>query len=203
MRTEINVTNDLLAKLALKMHYGLNDWQSRWSHQQFHRNRLLHKSRQIGADWYFTLEAINDACLTGRNKIFIGGEWIINDIDFMLHHIDYQSHGYEYHKQFEDIGKLIFILSNGAKIIFISNTDMLAGLCGDVYAPEWSWNEQPLKIVLTALDLSRNEKWRRTFYSSRSKTDNASQLGLDDMIFKNNKIEDEITYFDRVNHFRK
>ncbi|MGC6017293.1 hypothetical protein [Providencia rettgeri] len=45
---KINVTNELLIELAYKIHVDLNTWQKRWSHNQFHRNRVLEKARQIG-----------------------------------------------------------------------------------------------------------------------------------------------------------
>ncbi|WP_272654032.1 terminase large subunit domain-containing protein [Providencia sp. PROV091] len=204
VKIKLKVDGDILSKLAWRMYSHLNDWQSRWSHQQFHRNRILHKPRQVGADWYFTLEALNDACLTGRNKIFIGDSNIIeSDIDYLLMHFNEKFVSpFDLHRELAINKKFIIELDNGAIIYFISSEEpYLAGICGDVYVPEWSWNEDVRSVVLRALDLSKNNKWRRTFYSSRSEFDNGSTCGIDRNIFRDNKIFSELTYFDRVNFF--
>ncbi|HCT7709470.1 TPA: hypothetical protein OT801_003569 [Morganella morganii] len=70
MTIKIEVTTDLILSLYERLNI-LFPWQNRWYEQRFQRARILHKGREIGADYYFALEAVLDACLTGRNKIFI------------------------------------------------------------------------------------------------------------------------------------
>ncbi|MEM7986010.1 hypothetical protein Q4R37_15100, partial [Morganella morganii] len=70
MTIKIEVTTELILSLYERLN-TLFPWQKRWYEHRFQRKRYLHKGRQIGADYYFALEAVLDACLTGRNKIFI------------------------------------------------------------------------------------------------------------------------------------
>lgn len=195
MKFKINVTSELLIVLAYKIHIGLNSWQKRWSHNQFHRIRVLNKSRQIGSSWYFSLEALNDACLTGRNKIFISDRLSIrNEIEYLCDHanqlkadvlIDY----------FKENDRLIIQLNNGAKIYFISTmSHCVSGIAGDVYVPEWSWNTRPSTVLALAKSMAMHKKWRITFYSTRSKLDPANQQGIVDCV-------DERAFTDRVNLF--
>ncbi|EPG7578442.1 terminase large subunit domain-containing protein [Providencia rettgeri] len=192
---KINVTNELLIELAYKMHVGLNSWQKRWSHNQFHRNRVLNKSRQIGSSWYFSLEALNDACLTGRNKIFISDRLSIqNEIRYLCDHtnqlkadvlIDY----------FKENKRLMVQLNNGAKVYFIyAMSNGVSGIAGDVYVPEWSWNLRPSNVLSLAQGIAMHKKWRMTFYSTRSKLDPANQQGI-------LHYAEERAFTDRVNLF--
>ncbi|MFP5434349.1 MAG: terminase gpP N-terminus-related DNA-binding protein, partial [Alphaproteobacteria bacterium] len=50
---------------------GLYDYQHRWWQAKDQRTRMILKSRQIGATYYFAFEALIDAIETGRNQIFL------------------------------------------------------------------------------------------------------------------------------------
>lgn len=193
MNFKIKVTNELLIELALKMRFDLEGWQKRWSQNQFHRDRVLNKGRQIGASWYFALEALNDACLTGRNKIFIGDITNIkHEIEYLCYHTNL-SHSDILVSYFEENKRLVISLSNGAKIYFISSENILvAAITGDVYIPEWSWNKKPNYILDLVSGITTHHKWRRTFYSSRAEYDNASK---NDIKIKNSRNG----FFERVN----
>ncbi|WP_144396026.1 terminase large subunit domain-containing protein [Providencia rettgeri] len=193
---KINVTSELLIRLAYKMHTDVNDWQERWSNNQFHRNRVLNKARQIGSSWYFSLEALNDACLTGRNKIFIGDNLLIqNEIQYLCYHANQMKYE-DLIDCFEENNRLIIQLNNGAKIYFISTMSHgVSGITGDVYVPEWSWNSRPSTVLALAQGIENHKKWRITFYSTRSKLDNASQLNIE-------ACNSENVFIDRVNLFQ-
>ncbi|ELR5205464.1 Uncharacterized conserved protein [Providencia rettgeri] len=193
---KINVTSELLIRLAYKMHTDVNDWQERWSNNQFHRNRVLNKARQIGSSWYFSLEALNDACLTGRNKIFIGDNLLIqNEIQYLCYHANQMKYE-DLIDCFEENNRLIIQLNNGAKIYFISTMSHgVSGITGDVYVPEWSWNSRPSTVLALAQGIANHKKWRITFYSTRSKLDNASQLNIE-------ACNSENVFIDRVNLFQ-
>ncbi|MBQ0534823.1 terminase family protein [Providencia huaxiensis] len=195
MKFAINVTSELLIRLAYKMHTDVNDWQERWSNNQFHRNRVLNKARQIGSSWYFSLEALNDACLTGRNKIFIGDALLIqNEIQYLCHHANQMKHE-DFMDYFKENDRLMIQLNNGAKIYFISTKcPAVANIVGDVYVPEWSWNSRPSNVLFLAKGIANHNKWRRTFYSTRSRLDPASQQGIVNCI-------NEKAFIDRVNLF--
>lgn len=195
MKFEMTVTSELLISLAYKMHADLNVWQERWSNNQFHRNRVLNKARQIGASWYFSLEALNDACLTGRNKIFIGDKLSIqNELKYLCYHTNEPENCFPI-DYFEENERLMIELSNGAKIYFISENYMVAHISGDVYVPEWSWNKEPDNILALAKGIANHTKWHRTFYSTRSKLDKASQLNIE-------ACNGENVFIDRVNLFQ-
>ncbi|WFQ80032.1 hypothetical protein PXH59_02250 [Xenorhabdus sp. SF857] len=70
----LNLTPEIVNSINHKFESGLFVWQARWKANQHHRNRFLHKARQVGADYYFVLEALSDACRTGRNKFFMSNE---------------------------------------------------------------------------------------------------------------------------------
>jgi uncharacterized protein YjcR len=50
---------------------SLFDYQKVWLRNGHQRTRVILKSRQIGATWYFAREALADAMETGRNQIFL------------------------------------------------------------------------------------------------------------------------------------
>ncbi|MBF6734852.1 terminase, partial [Acinetobacter baumannii] len=50
---------------------SLFDYQRDWYKAGNQRTRVILKSRQIGATWYFAREALVDAVKTGRNQIFL------------------------------------------------------------------------------------------------------------------------------------
>ena len=50
---------------------SLFDYQKVWYRNGHERTRIILKSRQIGATWYFAREALADALATGRNQIFL------------------------------------------------------------------------------------------------------------------------------------
>ncbi|HGP5998372.1 TPA: terminase family protein, partial [Vibrio cholerae O1] len=57
-----------LRQLALE---PLFEHQKKWFKQKNRRNRMILKSRQIGATWYFAREALLHALETGNNQIFL------------------------------------------------------------------------------------------------------------------------------------
>src|SRR5690606_6469232 len=50
---------------------GCFDYQLRWWKEKDQRTRMILKSRQIGATYFFAFEALMDAIETGRNQIFL------------------------------------------------------------------------------------------------------------------------------------
>lgn len=165
---KIDITNELLFSLQ-KEQLNFLPWQNRWYQNRFLENRSLKKARQIGADYYFLFEALQDACLTGRNKIFIGNI----PIEYLLKHAGI--------KEFKAARTYIFNLSNGANIYVLNheyfNDIPLGGIYGDVYISEWSWIENLRDVVSLAGAFSAHDKWRVTIYTYRSKFDVSSRRG--------------------------
>ncbi|HFS6713284.1 terminase large subunit domain-containing protein [Proteus mirabilis] len=183
---KIEITVELLNDICEKYSRALFEWQKNWKNNQFHRNRILHKGRQVGADWYFSLEALHDAMLTGRNKLFLG-EMSECALGYFCGHLNIK------HNE-----EGFFELSNGAQISFIRELETtFSGRFGDVYISEWAWLESPKEWVDIALNITLHDRWRRTFYSSRSEQDNSGDLKYTH--FDGDKVNGESTFFDRVN----
>lgn len=65
------VTRDMVAALRADMEDGLFGHQETWLSTVSRRTRMILKSRQIGATWYFARERLLVALETGKNQIFI------------------------------------------------------------------------------------------------------------------------------------
>ncbi|OKP02149.1 hypothetical protein [Xenorhabdus eapokensis] len=68
-----------------------------------------------------------------------------------------------------------------------------------MYVSEWAWVDNPIRLVKLALALSINEKWNRTFYSSRDSFDNGEMAYK--LFFTQNCIKGEPAFFDTVTLF--
>lgn len=188
----IKITTGLLISLYSELD-NLFPWQTRWYNHRFEKNRYLHKGRQIGSSYFFSLEGLLDACLTGRNKVYIshfcdlGDEFISNEMEFVKCFLGIKSN--------DSITKIE--LDNGAVLYFLpENHKSWVGIVGDIYVSEWSWFQEPAYIVRSVKSMSLNKKWRRTFYSSRSNSDNGHVV--DANYFKHHRVFNEITYWDVV-----
>lgn len=192
---KVKVTTDLLISLYNKLG-NLYPWQTRWYNHRFERNRYLHKGRQIGSSYFFALEGLLDACLTGRNKIYIShvcepdDEFISNEMEIVKCFLGIESNN--------PVTKIE--LDNGAVLYFLpENRKSWVDIIGDIYVSEWSWFQDPSYIVSLVNSVSLNKKWRRTFYSSRSKSDNGHIADND--YFKHHKVFNEETFWDVVPSF--
>lgn len=163
MTTKIEVTTDLILSLYKRLD-DLFPWQKRWYAQRFKRDRYLHKGRQIGADYYFALEAVLDACLTGRNKIFIEPAPTEPEDTFISNAAQYAT---LFLGRMVQTKSQIITLSNGAEIRFVpENHQCWGAYSGDVYISEWAWYAHPDRIMKIVSGVTMHEKWRRTYYSS-------------------------------------
>ncbi|ENQ7814166.1 terminase family protein [Morganella morganii] len=163
MTIKVEVTTDLIMSLYEQLN-TLFPWQKRWYEQRFQRARDLHKGREIGADYYFALEALLDACLTGRNKIFIESApsdakdiFISSAVQYLVYFLG---------RKIKSETRII-TLSNGSEIRFYPhNTQTWAGVTGDVYLSEWAYFSEPLNAIDAAMAITAHIKWRLTVYSS-------------------------------------
>lgn len=128
-----------------------------------HRIRDLLKSRQIGATFYFSLEAIDDAVATGRNQIFLSAS---------------KAQAYVF-KQYivkfvKDVTGIVLrgdpiMLDNGAELHFLgTNSRTAQSYHGNLYVDEYFWipNFQELRKV--ASGMAMHKKWRQTYFSTPS-----------------------------------
>jgi uncharacterized protein YjcR len=70
-KTKNLITRDMLARLRADLDDGLFGHQEAWQATTSQRTRMILKSRQIGATWYFARERLLVALETGKSQIFI------------------------------------------------------------------------------------------------------------------------------------
>ncbi len=70
-KTKNLITPEMAAQLRADLETGLFGHQSVWLTSTSLRTRMILKSRQIGATWYFARERLLVALETGKNQIFI------------------------------------------------------------------------------------------------------------------------------------
>ncbi|MEX5733002.1 terminase large subunit domain-containing protein [Providencia hangzhouensis] len=202
MTFKINITDDLLIGMANFANEALFNWQKRWYAQRFTRNRSLHKARSIGADFYFTFEALQDACLTGRNKVFIECAPVDKDeifvsmaLSYLVNHVA-QFDGRAIERDLHSTGRCIEI-SNGAKIYFLpENNPCCAGIVGDVYVSEWAFYANPRRAFTIVEGVACHDGWRKTTYSSRMTGDNGHVPAH--LIFGDRRLFNGTVYLDTV-----
>ncbi|MBF7687754.1 terminase large subunit domain-containing protein [Acinetobacter rathckeae] len=142
---------------------SLFDYQHQWYREMNQRTRVILKSRQIGATWYFAREALVDALQTGRNQIFLSAS-------------KFQAHifkGYIKSFAFEACGVELtgdpIILSNGASLTFLgTNSRTAQGHHGNLYFDEFFWTYGFNELNKVASAMSVHEKWRKTYFSTPS-----------------------------------
>ncbi|MGB3222538.1 MAG: terminase family protein [Desulforhopalus sp.] len=130
------------------------------------RTRMLLKSRQIGATWYFAQEAFEDAALFGRNKIFLSATRAQAEvfrryiITIARQHFDIDLTG----------NPMVLHTANGpAELHFLSNNSKSAqSYTGDVYIDEFFWIQKFNELYKVASGMATHKKWRKTLFSTPS-----------------------------------
>lgn len=156
-------TDEQIEQLRTLFHERMFDYQKRWWENQHQRIRNILKSRQIGATYYFSFEALLDAIETGRNKVFLSASKA-------------QSHIFrDYIKAFADEvgveleGSDKIKLWNGAILRFVStNASTAQGYNGDLYVDEYFWILKYKNLRKVASGMSSQKKWRTTYFSTPS-----------------------------------
>ncbi|MGZ9712512.1 terminase ATPase subunit family protein [Glaciimonas sp. GNP009] len=142
---------------------SLFDYQKVWHRNSDQRTRVILKSRQIGATWYFAREALADAIETGRNQIFLSASKA-------------QAHVFkQYILQFareaanvELTGDPI-ILPNGAHLYFLgTNARTAQGYHGNFYFDEFFWTHNFAELNKVASGMALHKQWRKTYFSTPS-----------------------------------
>ncbi|WIO42651.1 terminase family protein [Klebsiella electrica] len=147
------------------------EYQRRWFISQ-KRVRHITKTRQCGADWYFSLEALIDAIETGRSQYFIApgeGNSLSNNRLWMAHIARLAG---------VDIAPddSVIYLTNGAEIQFMGEQHTLAARNGNAYISEYAWADKPANMFKVAKGISAHKNCRFTAYTSPSPSDEAYAL---------------------------
>lgn len=157
------LTEEQVQQLEAAFEAGLFAYQRTWRKHQGQRTRLILKSRQIGATWYFAREAIVSAAREGRNKIFLSAS-------------KRQAHIFkQYILSFvrEVTGVELsgdpIVLWNGAEIHFLGTNVLTAqGYHGDFYFDEFFWTHRFSELNKVASAMALHKMWRKTYFSTPS-----------------------------------
>ncbi|PRD15311.1 terminase large subunit domain-containing protein [Pantoea coffeiphila] len=167
----IHLSDAHICQLKIMLGERAFEYQWRWFISQ-RRTRHITKTRQCGADWYFSLEALIDAAETGRDQNFLAPKTEIT-----------LPHNREFITGFcRDIDIAVkpddcpIELSNGAVIRFLDEESHCAGLCGNAYVSEYAWSAQPSQLFLLGKSISLHQKYRFTTYTTPSESDEAYRM---------------------------
>lgn len=157
------ISEDNRKKLSDAFRDGLFDYQRGWHGAGGERTRVILKSRQIGATWYFAREAVIDAIETGRNQIFLSASKAQAHV-FKQYIIQFV---------FEVTGVRLsgdpIVLWNGAHLYFLgSNARTAQGYHGNFYFDEFFWTNGFLELNKVASGMALHRKWRKTYFSTPS-----------------------------------
>jgi uncharacterized protein YjcR len=184
---------------------SLFGYQDDWLNSSALRTRLILKSRQIGATWYFAREAICDLVETGRNQIFLSASKNQAHI-FRQYIVDFV---------FETIGvKLtgdpLVIEREGeegeplptATCYFLgTNYRTAQGYHGNFYFDEFMWVHGFNEIQKVASGIAMQKMYRQTYFSTPSSvTHEAFPFWNGDAFNKNRPKADRIPF--DVSHAR-
>ena len=154
-------------ELLRKFENGLFKYQlDMWNFRR-KRNRNILKSRQIGFTYYFAREALVDAILSGRNKIFLSASRAQADMfrDYI------RSAALEYCGiDLAGKDKIELQTRHGvATLYFLStNSSTAQSYHGDVYIDEYFWIPKFDVLKKVASAMASQEQYTRTYFSTPS-----------------------------------
>lgn len=159
--------------------------------------RMLLKSRQIGATYYFAFEGLEQAIKTGDNQIFLSASKRQAQI--------FKTYIIKMAKEYFDVelkGDPI-VLSNGAELHFLStNKNTAQGYHGHVYGDEFAWLRNFEEFYTVSSAMATHKKWRETYFSTpSSKFHEAYQFWSGDM-WKGNDRKRQLVSFPTMEQLR-
>ena len=163
-------TAEQAAELRRIFEAGLFDYQRLWLDNISQRTRMILKSRQIGATYYFAFEALVDAVETGRNKIFLSAS---------------KAQAHQFRSYIIAFAKLVGVDLTGDPMLITSelvgddqpaaefhflgtNYRTAQGRHGDFYFDEFFWVHGFEDLNKVASGMAMHKKWRKTYFSTPS-----------------------------------
>jgi len=156
------ISEEQHAKLRAIFEESSFGFQRRWGDAGGERTRLILKSRQIGATWYFAREAFLDAIETGRNQIFLSASKSQAHV-FRSYILDFAREA-----EVEITGDPI-VLPNGATLYFLGTSSRTAqSYHGNFYFDEFFWTYRFKELNKVAAAMASQKRWRKTYLSTPS-----------------------------------
>jgi len=165
-KTKNDVSRLTPAMFQEKFHTRFYGFQRAWRAAMEQRNRAILKSRQIGATWYFSQEAFENAALTGDNQIFLSATRAQSNV-FRTYIMQLVGEAFDITLSGNP---LILHTANGpAELHFLSNNSKSAqSYHGHVYIDEFFWITKFRELFKVATGMAAHRKWRRTLFSTPS-----------------------------------
>lgn len=163
-------TTEQVEQLEAIFEEELFGYQEDWWANKHQRTRMILKSRQIGATWYFAREALLDALRGGGNQIFLSASKAQAHI-FRGYIIQFaQRVGVKL--QGDPIVVTADTMPEGepaAELIFLgTNARTAQGYHGNFYFDEFFWTYGFEELNKVASGMAMHKRWRRTYFSTPS-----------------------------------
>lgn len=152
--------------------------------------RNILKSRQIGATWYFAIEAFENAVMTGDPQIFLSASKAQAEV--------FRSYIVNIAEQYFGVtltGNPIR-LSNGAELRFLStNKNTAQSYSGHLYCDEYFWVPNFARLNEVASAMATHDHWRTTYFSTPSaKTHQAYPFWTGEEWKRGDKKREKVTF---------
>ncbi|HEY0626367.1 MAG TPA: terminase family protein, partial [Allosphingosinicella sp.] len=148
----------------------LYGYQEDWCASSSLRTRMILKSRQIGATYYFAFEALIDAIDTGRNQIFLSAS---------------KAQAHQFKNYIVAFARLVGVSLTGDPLLITSelrpdeeapaefhflgtNFRTAQGRHGNFYFDEFFWVHNFEELNKVASGMATHKKWRKTYFSTPS-----------------------------------
>lgn len=145
-------------------------YQRDWWEAKDQRTRMILKSRQIGATWYFAREALIDALTGGGNQIFLSASK--NQAHIFRNYIIQFAQRVGVKLQGDPIVLTSDLIPEGepaAELIFLgTNARTAQGYHGNFYFDEFFWTYGFEELNKVASAMAMHKRWRRTYFSTPS-----------------------------------
>jgi uncharacterized protein YjcR len=163
-KTERNFfSEEQIEQVQAAFREGLFEYQHLWRQNRAERTRMILKSRQIGATWYFAREALVKALETGHNQIFLSAS------KAQAHIFKSYIQGFAHEACGVELSGDPIVLANGAHLYFLGNNARTAqGYHGDFYFDEFFWSMRFEELNKVASAMALHKKWRKTYFSTPS-----------------------------------
>lgn len=160
--TKNHFTEQQINELHAAFMAVIRPYQKVWLKAKKHTIRNILKTRQCGATWYFAREALVDALLTGKNKIFLSA----SKSQAMVFKREIMKYAWQFGVKLS--GNPI-ILSNGAELHFLgTNSATAQSYNGDLYVDEYMWISGFSELENTASGMATLDDMHLTFISTPS-----------------------------------
>jgi uncharacterized protein YjcR len=163
-------TTEQVEQLEQLFHDELFGYQEDWWGAKDQRTRMILKSRQIGATWYFAREALLDALRGGGNQIFLSASK--NQAHIFRNYIVQFAARVGVKLQGDPIVLTADTILQGepaAELIFLgTNARTAQGYHGNFYFDEFFWTYGFEELNKVASAMAMHKRWRRTYFSTPS-----------------------------------